>query len=247
MSIQDYEASESSYTDITVYLAKKDISVGEEITEDKLSACTMKVPQANELHYILDKQKILHSYAKTTLKKGSILTLDMLLSNKDFQDKTRLVELTDVKLPTEFSTSDLLEVRISFPNGEDFVVLKQQQVQCLLSEEDFVFGISLSLSEEELLRLSSARVDCMLYEDAYLYAVSYQAGYDHTAAVNYPVNADVFSLMQWDPNIPNFSPQLEEQEKRNQLETRLLQFLQHTSADLNFAIEVDENYNISQE
>jgi hypothetical protein len=40
-----------------------------------------------------------------------------------------------------------------------------------------------------------------LFEGTYLYAVIYQADFENAAVTTYPVNPQVFTLMQWDPNI----------------------------------------------
>ena len=74
--------------------------------------------------------------------------------------------------------------------------------------------------EEDLLRLSSARVDENLFEGTYLYAVIYQADFENAAVTTYPVNPQVFTLMQWDPNIVSLFT-VKRQEKRSVLENHL--------------------------
>ena len=63
----------------------------------------------------------------------------------------------------------------SFPNGEDYVVIRQLPVEAILTHEETAYGITVSISEEDLLRLSGARVDVNCYEGTYLYAAVYQA------------------------------------------------------------------------
>ena len=93
--------------------------------------------------------------------------------------------------------------------------MNQQRVLSLLNEDEgtSVCGIALNLSEEDLLRLSSARVDENLFEGTYLYAVIYQADFENAAVTTYPVNPQVFTLMQWDPNIVSLFYCKKEQEK----------------------------------
>ena len=106
--------------------------------------------------------------------------------------------------------------------------MNQQRVLSLLKEDEetSVCGIALNLSEEDLLRLSSARVDENLFEGTYLYAVIYQADFENAAVTTYPVNPQVFTLMQWDPNIVSLFTVKKEQEKRSVLENHLQLFTQ---------------------
>ena len=129
-------------------------------------------------------------------------------------ERNRYLELSDIRLPESVHTNNLIDIRISFPTGEDYIVLNQQRVLSLLNEDEgtSVCGIALNLSEEDLLRLSSARVDENLFEGTYLYAVIYQADFENAAVTTYPVNPQVFTLMQWDPNIVSLFT-VKEQEK----------------------------------
>lgn len=245
-ALSTYEEAHQRYTDAKVYLISDTIAAGEAITSDILTPCMLKIPKDTSVHFVNHDSQLIGTYAKTELSKGSILTKDMLLKDNDFLIQSRRIELTDLRLPTALSLSDLLEIRISFPNGEDYVILKHKKIHEFLKEEDLIYGITLTLSEEELLRLSSARVDATRYEGACLYAVIYQADYEIAATVDYPVNADVFSLMLWDPNVLAHSITQDEIERRNLLEERLHRFAQLKAEDFSSAIVVEQNYNMSQ-
>lgn len=238
-----YEAEAQAFSDTTVYILSKSVSAGEQITKDKLTACTLKLPTTSNPVLVTDSSEFVGSYAKTALKKGCFLTPDMLYSDASLSEKTRTLELTDIKLPKHLTHTDLIEIRISFPNGEDFVVLNQQTLLNVLSNEEETYGIRISVSEDELLRLSSALVDQNLYDGAYLYAVTYRADFETASQTDYPVNSDVFSLMQWDPNIVSLFTVPEELEKRTLLEEHLQNFLQPKESD---EIELEEIYNIPQ-
>ena len=60
-----------------------------------------------------------------------------------------------------------------------------------------------------------------MFEGTYLYAVIYQADFENAAVTTYPVNPQVFTLMQWDPNIVSLFTVKKEQEKRSVLENHL--------------------------
>ena len=231
--METYEAKELAYTDAVVYVLSKDMSAGEQLSKDRLTSCTIRLPVSQNVAANADINALIGSYAKTALKKGRIVTSDLFFEDQTLLERNRYLEVTDFTLPDALRKNDLIDVRISFPNGEDFIVLEKQPVLSLLTEtyNDTVSvrGISLCLSEEELLRLSSARVDSNLYEGTYLYAVIYQADFEDAAETTYPVNPDVFTLMQWDPNIVSLFTVEKEQDKRTLLENHLQLFLQKDS------------------
>lgn len=241
--METYVAEEKMYDELTVYLLNENISAGDQISKNMLSSCTIKVPTQKSLCYISDCSSILGTYAKTDYIKGSVLTKDMFFEDSSLSERYRTLEISFISLPEAFSIDQPLEIRISFPNGEDYTVLTHQKVQYITYEEDIPISFSLTLSEEELLRLSSARVDCNSYDGTYLYAVIYEADFDNAAETDYPVNADVFSLMQWDPNIISLFTVDKEQQKRALLEEHLQTFIQWESTD---AIELEENDTVSQ-
>ena len=245
-TLSAYEESENAYVEATVYLLSENVSAGEQITSEMLTSCSLRIPHQTSVNYVRESSKVIGSYARTTLKKGSILNENMFIFEENFLEKGRIIELTDLILPDDLCQSDLLEIRISFPTGEDFVVLDHQKIHSFLYKEETISGISLALTEEELLRFSSARVDAELYKGTTLYAVIYQADYEIAADVDYPVNADVFSLMQWDPNMIAYSPSITEQEQRYLLEEHLQRFEQLKSTNSYSAIQVDKDYNILQ-
>ncbi len=243
-TVAAYEAEAQTFSDTTIYLLSESVSAGEQITSDKLTAYTIKLPKQADAVYVTSSASLSNAYAKTALKKGSILCPDMFYSDASLAQKTRTIELTDLHLPSQLSKTDLIEIRISFPNGEDFVVLNHQTLLSIISEEETVYGIAISVTEDELLRLSSACVDQNIYEGAYLYAVTYRTDFETASQTNYPVNTDVFSLMEWDPNIISRFTVPSEQKKRELLETHLQEFLQQNTSTI---IDLEEEYNISHE
>jgi hypothetical protein len=227
-TVSAYEAEQNSYVDTTVYLLSKALPAGEALTKDDLTSCTVKLPRSQSILYASDSKNLIGQYAKTALKKGQLLTADFFYSDKRLTERNRYLELSDIRLPESVHTNNLIDIRISFPTGEDYIVLNQQRVLSLLKEDEetSVCGIALNLSEEDLLRLSSARVDENLFEGTYLYAVIYQADFENAAVTTYPVNPQVFTLMQWDPNIVSLFTVKKEQEKRSVLENHLQLFTQ---------------------
>ena len=244
-SLNKYEAEEALYSEASLYMFAENISAGDIITNEMLTHCTLKIPKDKSICYITEKSSVVGQYAKTNYTKGMIATTDMFYQDSQRNTRYRTLDLLDIELPSSINVGELLEIRISFPNGEDYVVIRQLPVEAILTHEETAYGITVSISEEDLLRLSGARVDVNCYEGTYLYAAVYQADFDTVAEIDYPVNTDVFSLMQWDPNVVSLFTVDKEQQKRQLLEEHLQAFMQW---EINDSIILEEqDYNISQE
>ena len=141
--------------------------------------------------------------AAVKIPKGSIITKDMILPKEDSlakeENKTqREVEYNMVTLPSELADEDTIDVRVSFPNGQDFVVLSKKTVK-----KADASTIWLKVNEDEILKMNSAIVESYLIEGAKLYAVNYsKPGLQPQINTTYPVNAEVARLLGNDPNIP---------------------------------------------
>lgn len=122
--------------------------------------------------------------------------------NQKIEDDLRIHGFPYIKLTNQLKTGDYVDVRISFANGGDFVLLSKKQIQGIgpLREEG-TNALWLVVSEEEILRLSSAVVDAYLNEGCSIYAIQYVADTQKEAVVNYVVSDTVKQLMEANPNI----------------------------------------------
>ena len=71
-------------------------------------------------------------------------------------------------MPSDLNTGDIVDVRIMFPNGTDYIVLAQKNVTNIEGETMW-----LQLAEDERLLLNSAVVDSFLEQGTKLYATKY--------------------------------------------------------------------------
>ena len=135
---------------------------------------------------------------KINVPAGTIITKDMLAdSTADMTSDQRIQEFNMILLPSQLKTGDYIDVRLSLPKGQDYIVLAKKKV--LQSTET---GIWLKLSEEEILTINNAIVESYIIAGSKLYAIEYsEPGIQEAAEPTYPVNADVFNLMTYNPNI----------------------------------------------
>ena len=83
---------------------------------------------------------------------------------------TREFEITAVNLMVDQQENDIVDIRLAFPNGEDYLVLPKKQIKNLsLAYADFWTY----MTENEILTYRSAVCDAYQTTGAYFYAVRY--------------------------------------------------------------------------
>lgn len=151
------------------YRIVKNIEQDEIITEDMLEAVPSSIEQSPA-----QLEEILNSKAKMKLAKGILLTDSHLRSKENLSDDMRIHNFPYIRLTNQMKKGDYIDVRISFANGGDFVLLskkKIEEISFLDTEGTKENSLWLKVSEEELLRLSSAVVDAYLNEGCKIYAI----------------------------------------------------------------------------
>ena len=142
-------------------------------------------------------------------------------SNIEISDDIRLHNFSYVELNNMISNGDYVDVRINFDDGSDYIVLSKKRVEGI-SVYDSVLGTDnelwINVSEEEILRMSSAVYDCATKENCRLYAVKYISELQKEAYVTYPVNQIVAALIQSDPNIIDRATQMLDDNIRDQID-----------------------------
>lgn len=225
-SLNYYERLHEQYSYASFFVLTRDVAAGEELTADMIRV--QRVQSAENLSDVqsFTEEDLLGKRLKVSLTKGAALSTDVVYEGAPVADDERRVELRQVDLPQTLRENEYVDVRIAFPNGEDYLVVGHKRVYRMIrDDEGEVLALQLRLLEEELLRYQAACVDAKMYEDTGLYAVQYTGEFQPAAQVYYPVNRAVFRLLQWDPNIEDLFVVEEEQERRALLETELAPYL----------------------
>lgn len=225
-SLSYYEQLHEQYSYASLFVLTRDVPAGEELTADMIRV--QRVQSAENLSDVqsFTEEDLLGKRLKVSLTKGAALSTDVVYEGAPVADDERRVELRQVDLPQTLRENEYVDIRIAFPNGEDYLVVGHKRVYRMIrDDEGEVLALQLRLLEEELLRYQAACVDAKMYEDTGLYAVQYTGEFQPAAQVYYPVNRAVFRLLQWDPNIAELFVVEEEQERRALLETELAPYL----------------------
>ncbi len=186
---------------VDLYILVCDKDAGEKIRQEDLKKVRLK---GNGVKYSYSLMTFLGKTARVHLTQGTVLDKCMVCEEEMPEDSLRQTSYSYIKQTAELKQGDYVDVRISFPNGADFIVLSKKKVlkvQESHEQDGTVDALYFALSEEEIMRMSSGVVDAYLTEGAYLYTVQYISDIQQEAVVNYPVNEVVEKLIKKDPNI----------------------------------------------
>ena len=138
------------------------------------------------------------------MNKNSIITIDMVSkSDEKTTNDLRKVEYNVLVLPSQLETGEYIDVRLSLPTGQDYIVVSKKQVEIpQINGVDSEDTIWLKLTENEIITMNSAIVDTFRTIGATLRVVTYtEAGIQDAATPTYVPTGEVMQLINSNPNI----------------------------------------------
>lgn len=166
------------------------ISHGEIIKEDVNVVKQNVYTGLEAFNYITEED--LGSTAIVDIYEGMTVMQNM-VTPVAIETDTREYEMQVVNLMVDQMENDVVDIRIMFPDGSDFLVLPKKQVKNL-SLENCVFWTY--LNEEEILRMASATIDAFTITGTKIYATRYvESNLQEEAIPTYLVNAAVQDQM----------------------------------------------------
>ena len=223
--IQDLKAANIMYqTELsnnqqTVYVATDLINAGDIVTDTGENANVEKQTVYTGLesyNYITESE--MNTRAKVDIAAGVPVMYNM-VTDVVVDNDTRDYEISVANLTTDQKENDVVDIRVIFPNGEDYVILSKKQITNL-NLENCVF--TSQLNEEEILRFASAIVDAYMTTGARIYTTRYvEENIQETSTPNYPVRETTIALINSDPNVVTKATETLNIEARLSLEQRL--------------------------
>lgn len=132
---------------------------------------------------------------------------------------TREFEMSVVNVMTDQRENDYVDIRITYPNGEDYIVLPKKQVKNLNLENCVFYSY---LNEEEILRMQSATIDAYLNSGTRIYTTRYvESNLQEEAVPTYLVRTETIDLINSDPNVLTLATETLNIYARMDLEARL--------------------------
>lgn len=203
----------------TVYVASKFIEAGDTILAEGENAnveLQTIYTGLESFNYITDEQ--LGSVCRVDCDMGTPIMFNM-VSEEEFAADTREYEISVVNLATDQADNDYIDVRIAYPNGEDYIVLSKKKVSNL-NLSACVF--TTQANEEEILRMQSAIIDAYTMTGARIYSTRYvESNVQDDAIPTYLVRSETIDLINSDPNILTKATTTLNLAARLALETRL--------------------------
>ena len=154
--IEKYQKSVPCFT--------RDIRQGEKILDDMIQDVRVHI---NNVPENVETGVIVGQVAKYNIPKGIPIVAGMVTEQLIAKD-LRQIESNVILMPSDVVEGDIVDVRIMYPNGTDYVVAKEIQVD-KINDTTLYFNVD----EEELLLIDSATVDSFLYQGTKIYAVKY--------------------------------------------------------------------------
>lgn len=192
-------ATEMTDNKQTVYVATKDIKKGEVLQAEGTGAnveLQVIYTGIESYNYIQESDlgsKLLVDVAANMPIMSNMVTAEVI------QKDSRHYEIMVAELMTTLEDYDYVDVRISFANGEDYLVLSKKEVSNLRLS-DCIF--TTTLSELEILRLHSAIIDAYTQEGSRIYTTAYiESNIQDAGIVTYPARTETTNLSVEDRNV----------------------------------------------
>lgn len=151
MASGSYQVLSSSSTDVLHYLVSGDsLASGDNLT--------------------VTKESLIGRVVKANVSKNTVI-LDSLLYpvGEEPTIDERLQEFNFLRIPSDVVENDYVDVRIRFPNGEDYSVLVGKKVEKIAGENT----IFIKMDEEEIMAMGSAIIEAYMQDGVDLYANKY--------------------------------------------------------------------------
>lgn len=211
---QEITSLEASLTDIgpltTGFVVSRAVRAGEEITEDNIDEIVTEVSVPSKLNLgltsddmngtntsiIENRSDLLNKYFKIGLAEGTVITVEDIVETK-IDNTWRYFDLILDESPVGITAGDYIDVRISFPFGEDFIAISHKKIEEINSGV-----IKIIVDEHDIMSYNSMLMDKALYSGVKIYAVKYVDGGAQASAENfYPIQSNISEITVLDPNI----------------------------------------------
>ena len=196
------KASKEKGTATKAYALNRDVKSGQEITADMLSPINTYsnlIPQnyidSTILTSVESGKKVV---AKVDLYKNTILTASTVTTEENTVTKdVRTMEYNMLTLPINLTIGDYGDIRITFPDGQDFIVIAKKEIKNIQGNT-----VTFDMSEADIVMLNSAIVESYIMKASNIYIAKYvEPGMQEKAANTYVPTAEVIRLIETDSNI----------------------------------------------
>ncbi|MBR6033183.1 MAG: hypothetical protein IKP28_00265 [Clostridia bacterium] len=136
--------------------------------------------------------------AKVNMSANTVITSELFARSDEIaSNDLRLQEYNMLSLPIKLQAGDYIDVRLTLPNGLEYIVLPKKKVLEIMENT-----IWLKLTQDEILTMSNAIVEAYIITGSKLTVNTYvEPGLQEAATPTYAVSEEIYNLIQNDPNI----------------------------------------------
>lgn len=139
---------------VTCYTVQSATFPGQEITEDLI--VEQSIPSSFKNDSFATIEDLVGLYSKVAITPGTPITKDMVMS-EEVVDSMREVDISGNRWPIGLKEGDYVDLRITYPRGEDFIVLSHKRVMSITEQT-----LKVHMTEEEQHLYQAALVDYYL-------------------------------------------------------------------------------------
>lgn len=196
-----------------VYVATSDIPAGSEISEVNVTQTSISTSMDTGI-YITDED--IGKIAVVDIQSGQAICSNMI--GDDILSSLRECQYAMFTLNGNLKPDDFVDVRIMYPNGENYSVLAKKCIKGINLEANDIY---LWLDESDIMNISAAIVDVYLHKGTILYTTKYIEDGQPALETTYQPNKDVMTAMANDPNLVDEATQKLNASMREALDARL--------------------------
>ena len=146
----EWQLTELGATEI-VYKLACNVNSGTAVKDTDLEA--VEIPVGMVPGYIIDKEEIIGKYYKISYDAGTLLTHEMMYE-VPLKTDDRILDIMCDRQPVGFKAGDIVDVRITFPDGQDYLLMHKKLVQDVYGN-----AMRLVVDEKDILVYKSAEAD----------------------------------------------------------------------------------------
>lgn len=193
-----------------VYVAATDIKANEILTTGEEDEAGNVLTEANVTMQTIKSDLTDDSYITPEELGSRVLVnitagepvLKSMVSPFEYEKSDRYYELSLIDIMESLEEGDVIDVRISYPDGEEKKVVTKKQVDLLPESHSY---LKFRLNESEILNMGSALVDCILIPGTRMYTTEYVNNAQEKATETYIPRYETLMLLLEgeDPDIEN--------------------------------------------
>ncbi|MFZ5988343.1 MAG: hypothetical protein ACOYWZ_14620 [Bacillota bacterium] len=209
-----------------VYIPKSDIKCGTLLEESLFNESD--IISSIPMDLFMTKEDM-GRFARYDITAG-IPAMKYMVIDEKIPDDLREEEFNMFLLQSNLTKDKFIDLRITFPNGEDYIVLSKKKIRDINIAQNTIWCW---LNEKEMLTVSSAIVDAYLHKGTKLYTVTYvEPNSQKNSIPTYPAKLEVQKIMETDPNIVNRAKNALAEQMRTLLDQRLAMLNQEAVSNI---------------